>query len=77
MTSPKLTRFFFHVVGDGQAYRDDRGDVFSTVQAAHNHGTRIAHELRHDAYQGCTICITDAAGVEVARVPIGGTSSDL
>jgi hypothetical protein len=71
MTAP-LIRFFFHVVGDGQAFNDDRGDVFTSVQAAHNHATRIARELRHDAYQGCAVCIADAAGTEVARVPILG-----
>ncbi|MEA2980076.1 MAG: hypothetical protein QOF91_641 [Alphaproteobacteria bacterium] len=74
MTGPHLTRFFFHVVGDRQSYRDDQGEVFSTIQAAQNHGIRIAHELRHDNYQGCTVRITDAAGTEVARVPIGGQS---
>jgi hypothetical protein len=74
MTSPKLTRFFFHVLGGGQAYRDDTGEVFSTVHAAQNHALRIAYELRHDAYQGCEVCVLDAAGAEVARVPIGGAA---
>jgi hypothetical protein len=72
MTQPKLMRFFFHVVGDGQDYRDEQGEVFSTVLAAQNHGLRIAHELRHDRYQDCMVRITDADGAEVARVPIDG-----
>ena len=72
MTAPQLTRFFFHVVGDGQSFRDDTGEVFASAEAAQAHARRIAHELRHDAYQGCTVCITDAGGAEVARVPIAG-----
>jgi hypothetical protein len=72
MTGPQLIRFFFHILGSGQAYRDDTGDVFATVDAAQNHAVRIAHELRHDAYQGCVVHVLDAAGTEVARVPIGG-----
>jgi hypothetical protein len=75
MTAPQLTRFFFHVLGEGQAYRDEQGDVFASLQAAQKHGVRIAYELRHDAYQGCAISITDTAGAEVARVPIGGPGS--
>ena len=71
MTAPVLMRFFFHVAGKGRTHRDDQGEVFATVQAARNHGARIAHELRHDAYQDCAVCITDAAGVELARVPLG------
>ena len=57
--------------GRGGPIGDDQGEVFATVQAARNHGARIAHELRHDAYQDCAVCITDAAGVELARVPLG------
>ena len=76
MTAPRLTRFFFHIVGDGQAYRDEQGEVFSSLQAAQSHGVRIAHELRHDAYQGCAVCVTDAAGAELARVPIGGADQN-
>jgi hypothetical protein len=72
MTGPQLTRFFFHILGGGQAFRDDTGEVFSTVHAAEKHAVRIAYELRHDAYQDCAIHVLDAAGTEVARVPIGG-----
>jgi hypothetical protein len=72
MTAPQLTRFFFHILGGGQAFRDDTGDVFATVDAAQKHAARIAHELRHDAYQGCAVHVLDAAGAEVACVPIGG-----
>jgi hypothetical protein len=77
MTAPALTRFFFHVVGgarglQGRGFQDDEGEVFATSMAAQNHADRIAHDLRNDAYRGCEIRITDAAGTEVARVPIGG-----
>jgi uncharacterized protein DUF6894 len=71
MTAAKLMRFFFNVLGGKQPYRDDTGEVFSTVHAAEDHAVRIAHELRRDAYHGCAICVLDAAGIEVARVPIG------
>ena len=76
MTTPQLTRFFFHIVGAGQAYQDDKGEVFSAVHDAHNHAMRIAYELRHDAYEGCAVCVVDVAGAEVARVPIGGAAKD-
>ena len=43
MTTPQLARFFFHIVGGGQAYKDDKGEVFSAGHAAHNHAMRIAY----------------------------------
>jgi hypothetical protein len=72
MPAPALNCFFFHVVGKDQVHRDDPGEVFSSAQTAHNHATRIAYELRHDANQGSSVCVTDASGTELARVLIGG-----
>ena len=76
MTTRQLTRFFFHIVGEGQAFKDETGEIFSAVHDAHNHAMRIAYELRHDAYEGCMVCVVDAAGAEVARVPIGSAAKD-
>jgi hypothetical protein len=75
MTTPKFLRFYFHIVGDGRDHKDDTGEVFASVQAAEAHAKRIAHDLRYDAYQACTISVTDAEGAEVARVPIGALKS--
>jgi hypothetical protein len=72
MTAPTLIRFFFHVVGDGQDHRDEEGEVFASVQAARTHAVQIANELRHDTYRGCAVCVTNAEGQEIARVPIDG-----
>jgi hypothetical protein len=64
-------RFFFHVIGNGQAFRDQDGEIFGSFDAAQSNAARIAHELRHDAYEGCTVSVTDEAGTELVRVTIG------
>ena len=71
MSGPKFLRFYFHIAGDGQDFRDDEGEVFASVEAAREHAARVAYELRHDGYRGCSVCVIDTAGAEVARVLIG------
>jgi len=64
-------RFFFHVVGNGKSVRDDEGEMLASAEAAQAHANEIAHDLRHDDFDGCLIHVTDEAGEEIARVPMG------
>ena len=67
-----MVRYFFHVMSDHTAYRDEVGRSFSNVEIAKAHATVIARELAIEAedYVGYSVCVTDDQGNEVARVPI-------
>jgi hypothetical protein len=65
-------RYFFHVMSDATAYKDEVGRSFSDVEIAKAHAIVIARELAIEAenYVGFSVCVTDDHGHEVARVPI-------
>ena len=67
-----MVRYFFHVMSDHTAYKDEVGRSFSNVEIAKAHATVIARELAIEAedYVGYLVCVTDDQGNEVARVPI-------
>ena len=67
-----MVRYFFHVMSDHTAYKDEVGRSFSNVEIAKAHATVIARELAIEAedYVGYSVCVTDDQGNEVARVPI-------
>jgi hypothetical protein len=65
-------RYFFHVMSDGTAYKDEVGRSFSSAEIAKAHATVIATELAVEAEncRGFAVCVIDEQGHEVARVPI-------
>ena len=65
-------RYFFHVMSNHTAYKDEVGRSFSDVEIARAHAIVIARELAIEAekYVGISVCVTDDQGNEVARVPI-------
>jgi hypothetical protein len=70
-----MVRYFFHVMSDHTAYRDEVGRSFSNVEIAKAHATVIARELAIEAedYVGFSVYVTDYHEDEVARVPIART----
>jgi hypothetical protein len=67
-----MVRYFFHVMSDHTAYKDEVGRSFSIVEIAIAHATVIAREIAIEGenYVGFSVCVTDDQGNEVARVPI-------
>jgi hypothetical protein len=66
-----VTRYFFHVVCQGSAYRDAHGQDFANLEDAKARATMIARKLAQQAaYAGCSIFIADEQEKELAHVPI-------
>lgn len=65
-------RYFFHVKSAYKTYKDEVGRRFLDVNNARAHAAVIAAELAIEAqnFEGFAVCLVDAHGKEVARVPI-------
>jgi hypothetical protein len=67
-----MPRYFFPVRCENLSIDDERGQEFSTLDAATAHAAVVAGELARDGrvYEDCTVCVVDETGAEVARVAI-------
>jgi hypothetical protein len=68
----RMRRYFFHVVGGDDIFKDKNGRRFDTLADASAHATTIAAELAQDGdhYRGFAVSVTDEEDHELARVPV-------
>jgi hypothetical protein len=53
-------------------YPDNQGIMLASIEEAISYGTRVARELAMEGkWQRYAIVVTDEAGDEIARIPIG------
>jgi hypothetical protein len=76
-TSVAGARYFFHIC-NGHSYVDTSGEVLASREEAASRAARLALELSHDeGWNGFEVCVTDETGLEIARMPIGGTEERM
>jgi hypothetical protein len=65
-------RFFFHILGDGTTYTDEKGTVLAGPEEARLKAAAVAADLAEDvdAYQGFVVRAVDEAGKEIVTVPV-------
>jgi hypothetical protein len=72
-------RFYFHVVGNTDTYKDQEGTVLSGSAVARLQAAIIAAELAQDGenYRGWVVHVVNEDGDEVVRLPIVKNIGDL
>lgn len=72
-------RFYFHVVGDTDTYKDPEGTVLSGPAAARLQAAIIAAELAQDGddYRGWVVYVVDEEDDEVVRLPVVTNIGDI
>ena len=70
-----MSRFLFHIT-NGNAFKDEVGQDYSTLEATRAHAAQIAADLaKEPSYEGFVVLVTDEQGNEVAYVPVGAAAN--
>jgi hypothetical protein len=69
-----MPRFFFPVDYDGYRYDDERGEDFSTTEAAMDHAQVVAQELSRNHSKSVTVFVVAGDG---ARVIASASADDV
>lgn len=61
-----MARYFFHVMSDGSACKDERGQNFARAEDARAHAAVVASELASEGenYRGFEVCVIGEQGMK-------------